>query len=171
MRFVVPGRIKGKQRPFFSTKDGVMRTFTPRSTSASEGVVKHFAMEAMKGRALFEGPLWLSATVYLLQPASWTKKRKAETTYVTGRPDIDNICKTICDALNGIVWVDDAQLADAHIVRKFTTEAERVEIEIGRCVSDYSASWNEIERAAQAFDEKVRAANFRVLSKDEVEAA
>jgi Holliday junction resolvase RusA-like endonuclease len=133
MRFVVPGKIRGKGRPRFVRHGNFVRTFTDANTVACEATVKHFASEAMRGRPLFEGPLWLSVTVWQLHPQSWSKKRKAASVYVTGKPDADNILKLIGDACNGILWADDSQLADAHIVRKFTTDAERVEIEIGHC--------------------------------------
>lgn len=38
------------------------------------------------------------------------------TYYYDGKPkfDVDNICKPICDALNGIVYLDDKQLVERH---------------------------------------------------------
>jgi Holliday junction resolvase RusA-like endonuclease len=160
VRFSVPGRVRGKGRPRASSRGGFVRMYTDAKTTACEATVKHFASEAMKGKPLFEGPLWLSVTVWVLHPQSWSKKRKAASIYVTGKPDCDNVLKLIGDALNGIVWKDDSQLADAHIVRKFTTEAERVEIEVGNLTAPALIEVPQPSRLP-----------FRVLSKDEVEAA
>jgi Holliday junction resolvase RusA-like endonuclease len=148
MRFTIPGKIRGKGRPRFARIGKGVRTFTDANTVACEATVKHFASKAMKGKPLFEGPLWLSVTVWVLHPQSWSKKRKASAVYVTGKPDCSNVLKLIEDACNGILWRDDSQLSDCHIVRKFTTEAERVEIEIGRCGFEISSHPMQISEAA-----------------------
>jgi len=44
------------------------------------------------------------------------------------RFDIDNVCKVVLDALNGIVWVDDNLVDELHVFRKFDKENPRVEI-------------------------------------------
>lgn len=43
----------------------------------------------------------------------------------TTRPDVDNITKIICDALNGIVWVDDSQVGICY-TEKIYSDEERV---------------------------------------------
>jgi Holliday junction resolvase RusA-like endonuclease len=149
MRFIVPGRIRGKGRPRFARRGNFVRTFTDANTVACEATVKHFASEAMRGRQLFEGPLWLSVAVWLVPPASWSKKRRSSAVYVTGRPDADNILKLIGDSLNGVVWADDSQLATIEISRRYTLRhAERVEIEIGRCGVELAAIPMQMENAA-----------------------
>jgi Holliday junction resolvase RusA-like endonuclease len=148
VRFVVPAKSAARVARVSLVSAKVSAPSRMPSTVACEATVKHFASEAMKGKPLFEGPLWLSVTVWVLHPQSWSKKRKASAVYVTGKPDCDNVLKLIGDALNGIVWVDDAQLADAHIVRKFTTEAERVEIELGRCGFELAMHPMQISEAA-----------------------
>lgn len=48
----------------------------------------------------------------------------------TAKPDADNVLKAVLDALNGVAWVDDAQISSATI-RKFVCSGEcvpRVEI-------------------------------------------
>jgi Holliday junction resolvase RusA-like endonuclease len=49
----------------------------------------------------------------------------------TGKPDADNILKAVCDALNGIVWHDDSQVAFARVLKQYGEEA-RLEIDIER---------------------------------------
>lgn len=44
--------------------------------------------------------------------------------------DADNILKVILDALNGIAWEDDKQVADIHIHKHEVKRGPRVEIEI-----------------------------------------
>ena len=49
-------------------------------------------------------------------PARFTKKQKelaeAEILRPTTKPDADNLAKAITDAMNGIVYADDAQIAE-----------------------------------------------------------
>lgn len=65
-------------------------------------------------------------------PKSWPKKRRADAlagrVAPTGKPDVDNLLKTV-DALNGVVWADDAQVADAR-VRKVFSEKPALNIRI-----------------------------------------
>jgi len=35
----------------------------------------------------------------------------------TSKPDVDNLTKAILDALNGIVWIDDAQVCELHVTK------------------------------------------------------
>jgi len=43
-------------------------------------------------------------------PKSWSKKKKESTKWHTSKPDIDNLCKGVLDALNGVAYKDDAQV-------------------------------------------------------------
>jgi Holliday junction resolvase RusA-like endonuclease len=41
----------------------------------------------------------------------------------TKKPDADNICKAVCDAMNGIVYKDDAQVVSLHFTKRYNTIA------------------------------------------------
>lgn len=58
------------------------------------------------------GPLYLGITFVFPRPKSmiWKKRPMPRVPHVT-RPDADNCVKTILDALNELVFVDDAQVA------------------------------------------------------------
>lgn len=53
----------------------------------------------------------------------------------TTKPDIDNYVKQVFDALNGLIWEDDAQIVTVH-ARKFYDEIPRLEIDINTVNSD-----------------------------------
>jgi Holliday junction resolvase RusA-like endonuclease len=36
-----------------------------------------------------------------------------------GRPDVDNLAKLAMDALNGVFWIDDAQIADLTVTKRY----------------------------------------------------
>ena len=108
LTFFVPGVPKGKGRPRFSRQSG--RAYTPAQTAAYESAVAYAGHAAMNGRTLLDGPVGVKMTAVFGIPASWSKARKASALHHISKPDADNIAKC-CDALNGIVWKDDAQVA------------------------------------------------------------
>lgn len=48
----------------------------------------------------------------------------------TLKPDIDNIAKIICDGLNSIAYKDDKQIISLQVLKVWTNDVERVEVEI-----------------------------------------
>ena len=86
----------------------------------------------MRGKQPLQGPLAVNVTALMPVPASWSNKKRdaalAGTIRPTGRPDCDNIFKVV-DALNKIVWLDDAQIVEARAV-KFYSESPALRIEV-----------------------------------------
>ena len=39
------------------------------------------------------------------------------------KPDVDNLAKTVCDALNGIAWLDDSQIVRMSAVKRYGSES------------------------------------------------
>lgn len=131
IRFTVPGTPQGKGRARFSTRGGFARAFTPEKTVAYEGLIALAAQQAMAGADLIAGPVYLTVTAFFPIPASWSQKRRAETnarlTWHTSKPDADNIAKAAGDALNGVVFKDDSQVAFAKVMKHYA-ETPRLEI-------------------------------------------
>lgn len=117
--FTIPGRIRGKQRPRVVKRGNFVRTYTPIETENAEAMVRDFAAKAMAGRALFQGPVALRVEISMNTPVSWSKKRRAAAYFVMGKPDYDNQIKLLSDSMNGVVYKDDSQIADAHITRRY----------------------------------------------------
>jgi Holliday junction resolvase RusA-like endonuclease len=127
--FVVPGLPQGKGRARF----GNGRAYTPAKTVAYEGLIALAGQEAMKGRPLIEGPVYMLVNAFFPIPKSWSKtKRQAAltgTAWHTGKPDGDNVLKAVGDGLNQVVFKDDSQIAFAKITKRYA-ETARVEIMI-----------------------------------------
>lgn len=119
LSFTVPGLPQGKGRARF----GNGRAYTPAKTVAYEGLIALAGQHAMEGRALVENPIYLMVDAFFPIPKSWSaaRKRKAASSLVwhTAKPDGDNILKAAGDALNGIVWRDDSQIAFAKITKQY----------------------------------------------------
>lgn len=113
---VIPGAPVAKARARV-TKRGA---YTPRKTEAAEAAI---AWEARRwwGGAPTQHAVRLDLTFYMPIPASWPKARQraARDAHHTVRPDTDNLAKTIKDALNGVVWIDDSQVAELRAVKRY----------------------------------------------------
>lgn len=128
LTIIVPGDPVPKGRPRF-TKSG--HVYTPKKTAVFETAVRMHALSAMKGRKIFTGGVKLTTNFFLPIPKSWSLSKKAMATSGrlrhTVRPDTDNLVKAVKDALNGIVYVDDAQV-DVDCSTKRYGEIPRTEI-------------------------------------------
>ncbi|MFZ5674302.1 MAG: RusA family crossover junction endodeoxyribonuclease [Pseudomonadota bacterium] len=95
--------------------------FTPRPQAVAMDVVRMAANRVMAGQNVLTGPLHVSAKFIYAWPASWsqTKRSKAGAHWKTSRPDGDNLLKLVADALNGLVWTDDAIIASATIQKQY----------------------------------------------------
>ena len=122
LRFTIPGLPIAKGRPRFGMRAGKPCAFTPARTVSYEGKVALAGSDAMAGAAPFDGPVAVSIVAWFPIAASWSKRKQADARAGllshTSHPDADNILKAIGDGLNGIVWKDDRQIADVHIVKK-----------------------------------------------------
>jgi Holliday junction resolvase RusA-like endonuclease len=111
--FLVPGVAVGKGRAKVGRAGPFVRMYTPKKTKDYEGTVAWYARTAMGSRPPITGPCAVMLSVSVRVPTSWSKAEQraalAGDLWPTGKPDIDNTVKALFDAMNGIVWVDDAQ--------------------------------------------------------------
>lgn len=136
IHIVVNGAPVGKGRPRFFIRRNpgrgkVLGAETPTKTLNYEAILSMRGAEAMAGRHPLDGPLEVIVTAFMPIAASWSKKKTAaalEGSIRPGKPDADNLLKVL-DALNGIVWRDDAQIAEARISKLYDTDP-RLEIEV-----------------------------------------
>jgi Holliday junction resolvase RusA-like endonuclease len=83
--------------------------------------VKQYAEDAAAGRYFADGPLSLSVLAVYEWPKSVSARKRAlpEARFKTSRPDLSNIAKLVEDALNGVVWHDDAQIASSRVQKVY----------------------------------------------------
>jgi len=106
---VIPGKPCAWQR---ARSNGKVRFDSPEQTR-NKLTISQIGAAAMSGRPPFDGPLDVSVSAYWPWPKSVSQKRRKQygAIYVVSRPDADNVAKLLGDALNNIVWRDDAQIA------------------------------------------------------------
>ena len=124
----------GKQRHRLDRRHA--RMYTPDDTIRNERAIAAACAEAMDEagiKSLAFGPhepVILNVDAYRPLPESRPKSVLSEPD--TYKPDSDNEGKLVMDALNGLVWADDAQVVDLHVVKhpRVRGQAERMDISI-----------------------------------------
>jgi Holliday junction resolvase RusA-like endonuclease len=107
--FEIPTEPVAKQRPRV-TKFG---TYTPEKTSKFEEAVGLYAKSIMRGRLPLEGALAVQVRFLCARPGRPTNEWPKQ--------DIDNLLKSILDALNKIAWKDDSQIVELHATKRYST--------------------------------------------------
>lgn len=109
---VFDGEPVGKARP----RLGKGRVYTPAKTASFETALGWCARLAMRGRPLLDGPLRVDVqATFAHEP--------------TRKPDADNVLKAVCDAMEGVVFANDAAVVDVHVVKvQGTRPGLRIEV-------------------------------------------
>lgn len=129
VKFTVDGQPRGKgsvrvTRQGFAYKDS--------KTALYENWIK-LSYQQAHGSTKLDGEIEIAITAYYKIPKSTSKKRRAE--MLAGRirpvvkPDLDNISKSVCDALSGIAFDDDKQIVTS-VLKKYYSENPRVSVGI-----------------------------------------
>lgn len=108
-----------KGRPRFS-KFG--HGYTPEKTRTYEAKVCKFYSENCG--VLFENAVKTYMTFYMPIPKSTSKKKREqminnEIKHTVHNGDLDNLCKGVLDALNGIAYKDDSQITVIHANKRY----------------------------------------------------
>lgn len=82
---------------------------TAEQTRVGEAVIAAQGRLAWQGRALLQGPIRITAHMYVAFPKSFPLWKRAGSV-PQGKRDLDNYLKLLLDALNGVLWVDDRQI-------------------------------------------------------------
>lgn len=138
-RYVIPGPAVPQGRPRLTTIHGHARAYTPAQTRKYQAYVRACVMEQGRPKEPLMGVLRVDTVEYRAMPKAFGKEKRARA--MRGdirpgkRPDMDNIEKTIWDALTGLVWKDDAQVVDG-TRSKFYSDAPRVEVIVEEIEAD-----------------------------------
>ena len=138
VHFTIKGEIKTKQRPRATIIGGHARVYSSKDTIMYENYVKS---EYQRQCAYYLGTEPLKATIiaYFL-PSNELAKYGENVKHVAcmKNKDLDNIAKTILDALNGIAYEDDKQIVELHCEKYYTSgNTEYVEVKIETLVDDF----------------------------------
>lgn len=124
------GIVQGQSRPRFSYRS--RHAYKTEDDRGAEKLLRDAYKAASIDRygcvvkAPFRAPVRLGITTRRPLPPSRPRSRTSEPDVY--KPDADNICKLVADALNGVAYVDDAQITSAFVAkldrRRDTDETE-----------------------------------------------
>lgn len=137
--FTIDGKPKGKDRPrssarVYQAEDGpkaMVNVHSDPAMVAAEAEIARLYKIAARGHQTQTGPIRVRILAVFPIPSSWPRalqrRAREEPIWYLGDPDIDNIEKLICDALNRIAYADDGQIA---VVEKMTRYGDRPRTEV-----------------------------------------
>ena len=110
----IPMKPKGKGR-HRTMKNGHSYP-DPETVKAEQLIQLHVGQKW--NQAPLDEPLRVEVYSYFERPKSKPKK----VVYMTGKPDVDNLLKTIGDSLNGILWRDDSVIVEGSVRKRYCDE-------------------------------------------------
>lgn len=102
--------------------------YTPKRTQEYEQTIRNAAIQQLpEGYEVPTAPVKLEILTVDEIPSSWTPQAQAAASMgriTPKRGDLDNRVKAILDALNGVYYVDDIQVAELHSKMLYGVESE-----------------------------------------------
>lgn len=123
IRFIIPGKPKGKERPRLTKYGGI---YTPKQTQKYQELVGIMYRSAGGREIDAKVPVRVHITAIYQIPSS-TNKAMRELMHEAkllpvGKPDIDNVVKIVLDGLNKVAWHDDAQVVSVLAEKEYGDE-------------------------------------------------
>lgn len=139
IEFTVPTAPVAKARAR-STRSG--HHYTPQKTVDFESMVAWHARKAMAGKPLYEGALCVFLYYGIHIPKSLEPRiKRGEVIYPTKRPDMDNYEKSVLDAMNGIVYADDAQIIEVIQKKRYSRNPKVIVTVFKSCIDQKIAGF------------------------------
>lgn len=137
--FTIPGKPQSKERARVccDPRTGRVHSYTPERTAVYEALVRQY-YKISHGPYYGKDALAVEIAAFYAIPKSYSKKKTAEICgkclRPTVKPDCDNIIKSILDALNGLAYSDDSQIASVTCGKYYAMSGEdaRVTVKIER---------------------------------------
>lgn len=113
--------ITGKQRPRMNTRTG--KTYTPTKSKNYEYLVRYIFVNKYPNVEPIKGKVKMTIIAYYELPKKRSKLQEAEMLagiiQPTKKPDWDNIGKIVSDALNKFAFLDDNQITEALVIKRY----------------------------------------------------
>ena len=114
--FTVPGDPKAKARPRATVIGGHASMYTPKKTARWESIIRETAIPKFPDGPIPAGePVHMSVKFWFPFVGTPRKREPHPAQWLPKREDVDNLFKLVADSLNGIAYVDDRQIVEAHI--------------------------------------------------------
>lgn len=107
---------------------GHARLYKPAKSRRWEQDARQEARIVMGDRKPFVGCLIVDLKSFIVPPMGWAAWKRdaalAGRIRPTSKPDVSNLLKAAEDALNGVVWLDDAQIVNAGASKHYAAQPE-----------------------------------------------
>lgn len=124
IRIEIPGPAVPQGRPRATVVYGHVKLYDPAKSRAYKQTVAIYARQAMGQRLPTKRAVSCRLRIYRQIPASDSRHKRdlKASGFIrpTVKPDLDNVFKAVTDACTGIVWHDDNQIVEAHIVKQYS---------------------------------------------------
>ena len=126
MEIVIYGEPIPQGRPRF-TKQG--HAYDPQRSQNYKQLVRFWVTQHLKkipGFKPYENALCVDLIFHMGIPSSWSKKKRIQAIQGEIRPtsrrlgDADNLCKSVTDAILGLVYVDDSQIVNLGVSKYYS---------------------------------------------------
>ncbi len=116
--------VPGPPVPWKRARSNGKRRYTDPKMGAYQAHIRGSAkMDGALPEKPLDGPLAVALDVAIGIPKSWSKRKQEQALtgalLPTSTPDLDNVQKQLGDALNGVLWVDDAQIVNWQASKRY----------------------------------------------------
>ena len=130
---VIEGEPVGKGRPRVTSKGSFAHAYTPSRTKNYEKLIQNTYLNKYTYEDTLQGPIKAELIAYFPIPESISKKKKElllkNYEKHTKKPDIDNVIKSVFDALNNLAFVDDSNIIQVEAKKRYS-DNPRVELHL-----------------------------------------
>ena len=128
--FRIQGLARSWRAPQFNRKTGAIYKPAQEKVWQQSVAIQAFAHKPSKPHT---GPVELVLTFLMPIPKSWPqwKREYARGRLIQARPDVGNLEKACTDALKGIFWIDDQQVAIVRASKWYPLKDEDIGVVVG----------------------------------------
>lgn len=123
-KFTWHGHPRGQGRPRFNRATGT--AYKASEDRAFENSIAAAYLGENAGKEPFQGAVCVTVTICIPIPKTATKAAKMAIyegkKLPIVKPDVDNVCKAVMDALNGVAYRDDKQVTQIFISKTYAEE-------------------------------------------------
>lgn len=132
--FSVAG-VKGQERPRASSFNGHGRVRKSDADRYREQAIASVAAATMDRLGLKPAPMGIDVhlVIRLFDPLPKSAPKRVVGEPYVKKPDVDNVAKSVMDALTGICWEDDRQVTVLEVVKEYRRRDQecRTVVEVG----------------------------------------
>lgn len=133
IELVIEGEPIGKGRPRVTNRGSFAHAYTPSKTKNYERLIQNTFLSKYNYEDILQGPIEANIVAYFPIPSSVSKKKQSlllnNFEKHTKKPDIDNVVKSVFDALNNLAFEDDSNIIRVSAKKLYSTNP-RVELEL-----------------------------------------